>query len=92
MDMNANQNQTRPATLVENDMYLLHDNSSPGCRPSAWQPVEFVGYTPCPAVVLVRDMREKMRRVLRDELFLWLSITSPPAGGNRTVVPPAPRS
>jgi len=87
--MNANQNQTRPATLVENDMYLLHDNSSPGCRPSAWQPVEFVGYTPCPAVVIVRDLREKTLRVLRDELFF--PVTSPPAGGNRTAAPPAPR-
>jgi len=90
--MNTNQNRTRPATLVENDMYLLHNKSAPEGRPSVWQPVIFVGYTPCPAIVLVWDVREKTRRVLRDELFLCLSITLPPAGGNRTAAPPAPRS
>ncbi len=73
--MKPNQNQKRPATLVENNMYLLHDNSSPDCRPTTWQPVEFVCYTPCPAVVIVRDLREKTQRVLRDNLFLGPALT-----------------
>jgi hypothetical protein len=68
MDMNANQNQTRPATLVENSMYFLRDRPE-ACRQAGWQQVKFVCYTPCPAVVIVRDLREKTLHVLRDELF-----------------------
>jgi len=87
--MNPNQNRTRPATLAENKLYLLHDDPAHDCRPAAWLLVEFVGYTPCPAVVIVRDHRDKTRRVLRDDLFV--AVISAPAGGNQKAAPAAPR-
>jgi len=66
--MIANQNRTRPATLVENSMYFLRDRPE-ARRQADWLPVKFVCYTPCPGVVIVRDLREKTLHVLRDELF-----------------------
>ena len=88
MDMNPNQNRTRPVTLAENRLYLLHDDPTHD-YPASWLLVEFIGYTPCPAVVIIRDHSDKTRRVPRDDLFV--TVTSPPAGGNQTAAPAAPR-
>jgi hypothetical protein len=85
--MNPNQDQNRPATLVERCQYWLHDEPALECQPAAWLPVLFVGYTSCPGVVIVRGPGQTTRRVLRDDLYF--TVLEPSAGGNPTEEPAA---
>ena len=62
------QNLIRPATLVEGSRYLLRSMS--GSRGVSWEPVGFVSYTPCPAVVIVATGAGEKIRISREELFL----------------------
>ncbi len=63
------QHPIRPATLVEGSRYLLRRKSE-SRRGVSWEPVCFVSYTPCPAVVIVATRSGEKIRIAREELFL----------------------
>ncbi len=59
---------TRPETLTEGQVYLLLENNSVDDELTVF-PVTFVAYTPCPAVVIVRNGEEKNLRCPRESLI-----------------------
>ncbi len=74
----------RPRELVEGGQYLLH-NKPAACHPETWESVRFVGYTPCPAVLIVAVGPDIRMPIDRDELFMLScpSLLAPPAGRSR---------
>lgn len=58
----------RPLELEEGSQYLLRSKPA-ACDPASWERVRFVGYTPCPAVVIVMIETGKRIPIARDELF-----------------------
>jgi hypothetical protein len=60
----------RPETLHEGGSYAWHLKS--GCQQGEeWEWVRLVGYTACPAVVIVSQEAGAILPVARDELFLF---------------------
>ena len=59
---------TRPETLTEGQGYLLLENNVSENEMTI-SPVTFVAYTPCPAIVIVRNGEGKKWRYPRDKLF-----------------------
>ena len=70
----------RPPELEEGNQYFLRTRPE-ACRPETWEAVRFIGYTPCPAVVIVATEPGIRMPIARDDLF--------PAG-RRLPVPPEP--
>jgi hypothetical protein len=58
-----------PPELLEGNRYLLRSKPE-ACRPETWETVRFVGYTPCPGVVIVATEPGKRMPIARDDLFL----------------------
>ncbi len=71
----------RPLELEEGSQYLLRRKPAT-CDPESWERVRFVGYTPCPAVVIVMVEPGKRMPIARDELFMLScpSLLALPAG------------
>ncbi len=71
----------RPPELEEGSHYLLRCKPA-ACDPETWERVRFVGYTPCPAVVIVMIEPGKRMPIARDELFMLScpSLLALPAG------------
>ena len=67
--MKRNQILIRPDTLETGAMYILRDFMS-NSRKIVWEPVRFVSYDACPAIVIVDHAgRGKKLRVQRQDLF-----------------------
>ncbi len=77
----------RPQELVEGGQYLLRSTATPqqACHPETWESVRFVGYTSCPAVVIVAVGRDKRMPIARDQLFMLScpNLLAPPAARSR---------
>ncbi len=58
----------RPLELEEGSQYLLRCKPA-ACNHESWERVRFVGYTPCPAVVIVMIEAGKRMPIAREELF-----------------------
>lgn len=58
----------RPPELEEGNQYFLRTRPE-ACRPESWETVRFIGYTPCPAVVIVATEPGKRMPIARDGLF-----------------------
>ncbi len=58
----------RPLELEEGSQYLLRSKPA-ACHPETWERVRFVGYTPCPAVVIVALGPGKRMPIAREALF-----------------------
>ncbi|MCI0563782.1 MAG: hypothetical protein MN733_35355 [Nitrososphaera sp.] len=60
----------RPSTFEKDAKYLLIQDAS---HDPKFQRVELVDYAACPALMIIRDERGKVRYCLRDELFLTVA-------------------
>jgi hypothetical protein len=58
----------RPIELVEGQGYLLRIRQSNGHKPIL-RTVKFIGYTPCPGVVIVSECDGWIQRVSRVDLY-----------------------
>ena len=58
----------RPLTLNEGKEYLLRVDKDNGHNPIFLQ-VKFVGYLPCPALILIRGGAGQLWKVPRDNIF-----------------------
>jgi len=67
MDTNLH-SLTRPETLEPGVEYIWREKARDGAAP-AGSGVRFLGYTACPAVVIVADRSGKVVRLPRDEIF-----------------------
>ncbi len=73
---NAQLNPICSLELEEGSHYLLRSKPA-ACHPETWERVRFVGYTPCPAVVIVAVEPGKRMPIARELLFS--DISQPPA-------------
>ncbi len=64
----------RPVTLTEGAEYLRLEHPENGNKPTPTL-VRFIGYTACPAFVIVSDSSGRRGRCLREELFSHQSHT-----------------
>lgn len=67
--MSANPELTRPYTLERGKRYLRGENGKAG-EGASLQPVIFVAYDPCPALVVVQNGDGRRWRCPRDEIFV----------------------
>ncbi len=58
----------RPNALAIGQGYLLRIRQNNGRKP-IYRPVKFVGYTPCPAIVIVSETDGWIQRVSRVDLY-----------------------
>ncbi len=59
---------TRPEVLCEGSVYTWHARAA--CRQADnWETVRLIGYTPCPAVVIVRLDSGTILPIPREELY-----------------------
>jgi hypothetical protein len=58
-----------PLTLNEGKDYLLRVHQDNGHNP-VYLPVRFISYHPCPALVVVGDVKGQFWRIPRDDIFL----------------------
>ncbi len=72
--MEAISSVIRPDTLIEGAEYILFERAAIGNKPTPTS-VRFVGYTACPAFVIVSDSSGRRVRCLREELFSHQSHT-----------------
>ncbi|MDX1435409.1 MAG: hypothetical protein R3335_01265 [Anaerolineales bacterium] len=74
----------RPTTLKDGGRYLLREQLWE-CRRSAYRPVKFVQYDPCPAYVVVEDQCGRKRRCLREDIWslpaLYCTLLDKPLNG-----------
>ena len=66
--MRRDQKLIRPGTLEIGATYILRD-FMPRDRKITWVPVSFVGYVPCPGIVIVANSSGSKIRVQRQDLF-----------------------
>ncbi len=59
----------RPPVLEEGNQYLLRRKPE-ACQPETWETVRFIGFTPCPAVVIIAIGPGRRMPIARDDLFL----------------------
>jgi hypothetical protein len=58
----------QPNTFEKGHRYLLRIRQNNGRKP-IFRPVKFMGYTPCPAVVIVSESEGWIQRVDRVDLY-----------------------
>ena len=59
----------RPITLDKGKEYLIRVHQDIGHN-SVYLPVRFISYHPCPALVVVGDVKGQFWRIPRDDIFL----------------------
>ncbi len=75
----------RPPELEEGNQYFLRIRQET-CRPETWEAVRFIGFTPCPAVVIVATQPGRRMPIARDDLFAaerQMPVFSDPGGNTR---------
>lgn len=70
--MQTNPKLLRPESLHVEMIYLRVAHSLPS-EIMEYEPVKFLGYDPCPALVWIRGADGRVTRCPRDELFLTIS-------------------
>ena len=71
--MVENNSLARPALLHEGKHYFLRLNKNGDGIPVLIE-VTFYRYTPCPAVVIVQDVRKEWLRCSREDLFNFFRV------------------
>ncbi len=68
---NTQPDPIRPLELEEGSQYLLRSTALPQQlpHPETWERVRFVGYTACPAVVIVAVEPGRRMPIAREQLF-----------------------
>jgi hypothetical protein len=59
----------RPGSLIEGEKYLLFLRKNCRQEPTE-EPVTFIGYTPCPATVIVLDRQQRRLYCEKGNLFM----------------------
>ncbi len=58
-----------PSTFEEDKSYLFQERQL-DTRATTMLSVIFIGYDPCPALIIVRDLMGKKRRCPREDLYI----------------------